>query len=618
MRVCLSGALLLATASLVACGDPRVTDATGSAGSTGSATGSSSGHGSGSTTSSSTGSSASSTASSSGSSHGSATSGSSGSSGMSNSSTGSGSGGSGGQTLNFTTTLTEETANDTSASPRFVDDYVNFATSAQSDSSNGDAVAGARIGPVDRGVVSKVPLQSLLPAGAPTRIVVETQTWFCHLASNEADGGALIHNARCGSHIDIGENSDDPLHVHRQVQDMVSRGLGGVLMDWSGKESNSTLRYPTTLTPTTGHARSSTEVCTNAIYAFMHEAEQQPQGAFTFAVLEDEGITNCRNGWAGGCACWPAYGATCDVTSQVISDLNDIASRWAGSPAYLQWQGQPAVFFFSPDYNACPDAASPSCQHINWTAVRQLTPPLRWVFTNRSGFTHADSAGAFAWFPVPGLYPTGDPSFGQAYLRDFDTFASSTSVPAGDLVVASAFKGFDDGVTNGWSYDPAVNHTRYINQRCGRTWLETFQLDDSFWRATGAPALPLLQIGTWDDYEEGTEIESGIDACINGITLAQSGTVLSWSTAFGHSLTDASIVGSEVTLDHYTVYASLDGEHLAPLGGVLGRDARGNLTHTLDLAPFALAPGTYSLRVKATGKPALHGAISSPVTFLVP
>lgn len=589
--------LLMAT---VACGDARILGASSSTGSTTARSMASSASSTGARTTGTTSSSA-------------------GTSGITSSTTGTtSSSGTSGQPLSFTTTLTAETANDTSTSPRFVDDYVNFATSAQSSASNGDAVVGARVGPVDRGVVSKILLKTLLPPGATTRVLVETQTWFCHLAQNESADGGLIHDAQCGSHIDVGENSDDPAHVHRQVQDMVSRGLGGVLMDWSGKQSNSTLSYPTTLTPTTAHARESTEVCTNAIYAFMHEAEQQPPGSFTFAVLEDEGITNCRNGWAGGCACWPAYGATCDVTSQVISDLNDIATRWASSPAYLQWQGQPAVFFFSPDDNACPDPSSASCQHIDWAAVQQHTPPLRWIFSERTGFTHAGSAGAFAWFPVPALYPVGDASYGQSYLQWFDTYAASASVPASDLVVASAFKGFDDGVTNGWTYDPNANHTRYINQRCGQTWLDTFQLNNTYWTGAGAPELPILQIGTWDDYEEGTEIESGIDACIRGITLGRAGTVLSWSTAYGPSLTDPSIVGSEATLDHYTVYASLDGEHLAPLGGDLVRDAQGNLPHTLDLARFALPPGSYSLRVKATGKPSLHGAVSNAVTFVVP
>src|SRR6185312_16682858 len=100
--------------------------------------------------------------------------------------------------------------------------------------------------------------------------------------------------------------------------------------------------------------------------------------------MEDEGITNCRNGWAGGCACWPAYSSTCDVTSQVISDLNYIASNWATSPAYERVNGKAIVGFFAPDYNACPDPTASDCQTIDWDAVAQYTPmDLAFVFENK-------------------------------------------------------------------------------------------------------------------------------------------------------------------------------------------------------------------------------------------
>ena len=223
----------------------------------------------------------------------------------------SGSSGSTGSLPGPTTTLVALSANDTSTSPLFVDDYTNYSVAygSQTSNTNGDFVPGSSVGSVDDGIISKESVTGLLTGGGTTTpIWVETQTWFCHLASNDdtsVSPAKLKPNARCGSHIDVGYNSDDPTHATRAIDDMLSRGFSGALMDWSGRDKGVS-SYPTTTNPTTASARGSTEVCTNAIYAFMNEAEQRT-GAFKIAVEEDEGITNCRNGWAGGCACWPAY-----------------------------------------------------------------------------------------------------------------------------------------------------------------------------------------------------------------------------------------------------------------------------------------------------------------------
>src|SRR4051794_19246595 len=69
-------------------------------------------------------------------------------------------------------TLTAETAPNTSASPLFADDYRNYNTSAQTGNGNGDLVL--------RGAISKLPLTTVMPHAQ--QIFVETQTWFCHLA----------------------------------------------------------------------------------------------------------------------------------------------------------------------------------------------------------------------------------------------------------------------------------------------------------------------------------------------------------------------------------------------------------------------------------------------------
>jgi ABC-type xylose transport system substrate-binding protein len=34
--------------------------------------------------------------------------------------------------------------------------------------------------------------------------------------------------------MNVGYRSDDPAQVHRQIEDMISRGIDGVIIDWRG------------------------------------------------------------------------------------------------------------------------------------------------------------------------------------------------------------------------------------------------------------------------------------------------------------------------------------------------------------------------------------------------
>jgi len=106
-----------------------------------------------------------------------------------------------------------------------------------------------------------------------------------------------------------------------------------------------------------------------------------------------------------------------------------------------------------------------------------------------------------------------------------------------------------------------------------------------------------LQLVTWNDYEEATEIESGIDNCV---TVAPS--------LFGNSL-QWSISGDENTVDHYTVYISTDGQNLMSL-----TDLAPGL-RSLNLCGFPIPNGSYKLFVQAVGKPTLANQITGAVDY---
>ena len=401
-----------------------------------------------------------------------------------------------------TTTLAAETGNNTSAAPSF---------QAQS---NGNAAPGN---------VSKVATSSLLYNGSTTAMYAHFMPWF----------GVSYH-------MDVGYNSDDPVQVNKQVTDMISRGISGVIIDWYGP--NNTHHNGTTL-------------------AMMQEAQSR-NGAFQFAIMEDAGaIKNCANT------------AGCDITAALISDLNYITQTFIPSPAYMRWNGNPVVFYFGVESYS-----------IDWTRVRANTASnLKFVFQNSGGFTRTYSDGGFSWVQPSNVTATDPMSL--TYMTNFYQTAQKY---AAKLPVGASYKGFDDTLAS-WSAN------RHMQQQCGQTWLATFNKANSLWSTTDQ--LAWFQLVTWNDYEEATEIETGIDNCV-GVAASVNGDALNWT-----------ITGDETTIDHYTAFISNDGTNLMSLGDFPAG------TRTVNLATFAFDPGTYSVYVKAVGKPSILNHMSAAATY---
>ena len=278
-------------------------------------------------------------------------------------------------------------------------------------------------------------------------------------------------------------------------------------------------------------------------------------GGFTFALRVNEGMIR-----------WYSNGMT--PTDAVIYHLNYAADNYFTSPAYMHINGQPVVLEFGLE-----------SYDIDWTKVKSSVRgnPM-WIFRNAVGFTRPFAAAAFGWGPANDF----------SYLDWFYTKALTYPTL---LTLGNSYKGFDDRLAS-WTKN------RTIDQRCGQTWLDTFKYANKYYSATRP--LPYLMVSTWNDYEEGTEIETGIDNCLS-LTAAMSGGAINWTLNGG---------GSENTIHHYTVYASTDGEYLMPLTEI----QPGNMTLNID--SFQLAPGSYTLFVKATGQPSIRNLISNGVSYV--
>jgi glycosyl hydrolase family 71 len=411
------------------------------------------------------------------------------------------------QTLAFrpTSTLQAETANNTSAADHF------------QSQPNGNAASGN---------VSKEPIRSLLYPGATTRIYAHFMGWF-------GEPG----------HMNVGYRSDDPAQVHRQIEDMISLGIGGVMIDWRGS--------------------SASDITNRTTHLVMKEAEQHPGFVFE-TTIDPKALDSIKPGD--------------DATKALIRELKYVARTYFPSPAYMRVDGRPVVTNFELDRK----------YKINWSRVSREVPgdPL-YLFQHASGFDHPYSSGSYSWIAINKAEPN---DWGQKYLDDF--YAKGRKKTA--YTVGSVKPGFNDRFAS-WGLD------RVMNRNCGQTWLKTFAEIQHFYSASSQ--LDALQIVTWNDYEEGTEIESGIENC--AVVSAQlNGDDLQWSIA-GRDTT------KEDTINHYIVFISRDGENLMPLARV----AAG--VHTLDLGRYRLPAGKYLLFVKAVGVASVKNHISNAATYMV-
>lgn len=334
------------------------------------------------------------------------------------------------------------------------------------------------------------------------------------------------------NHMNVGYSSTNPAQIHNQITDMISRGIDGVIIDWYGP--NNSIDQATKLV--------------------MAEAESHP--GFTFAIMVDQGAIE----WDSCSGCTPQQA--------LISQLQYIEQTYFPSRAYMTQQGRPVVTNFNIDLSYT----------IDWNAVSAAlsTQPV-FLFQNNSGFTHVLSDGSYSW-----VMPTTN-DYGMSYLTSF----YDTGIPlANEQTVGASYKGFNDSLA-------AWGSNRVMGQQCGQTWLQTFSEINGLYGS--GKQLSAVQLVTWNDYEEGTEIESGISNCLT-ISAKMYGNSLQWT-----------IQGDDSTIDHYVPYISTDGQNLMSLGDV------GAGVNSLNLCSYSVPNGNYTLYVQAVGKPSMTNQISGAV-----
>ncbi len=188
------------------------------------------------------------------------------------------------------------------------------------------------------------------------------------------------------------------------------------------------------------------------------------------------------------------------ATDEAIADFTMfhdtyLASKSKGHQAYLTYEGRPIIFVF------------PNGNHTDWAKVRSVvnkwdTPPLL-IQENLPGPHPEAFDGFYPWInPGPLGWAADGSNWGERYLADF--YKTMATKYADMIIVGGAWPQLNDSKAS-WSLN------RHISGQCGQTYEKTFNYWKQFFPA--GQVIPFMMIETWNDYEEGSDIEQGLPTC---------------------------------------------------------------------------------------------------------
>jgi len=280
--------------------------------------------------------------------------------------------------------------------------------------------------------------------------------------------------------------------------------------------------------------------------------------------------------------------------------MDYIRTNYASSSVYFTDGGNPVVFSF------VTKAVWPILTATDWDAIWSgvkahtdtYAAPFKYIHQFGSFTTASYDNGRFGWVQPP-VYSSiqqfwwgSSTSSSPTYL---DTLYSAGVAHSSQLTIGTLYKGFDDN-------NASWGKNRVIAQQCGQVLLKTASEISKYFGGAN-PQIPYVQVVTWNDYEEGTDVEDGIDNCYT-VNESLSGSQLTWS------LTATDSYASTSTVHHFNVYFS---------------DAAGNLysaasnlpvtTNALDLS--AVVPtGTWTVYAEMVGQPLIINRMSNAVTYI--
>lgn len=221
-------------------------------------------------------------------------------------------------------------------------------------------------------------------------------------------------------------------------------------------------------------------------------------------------------------------------------------------------------------------------------------------FIWRNTWTHPPSVmnfGSLKW-----QNPTNDNSQDFPGYDTWLTTAGTTTL----VVQSGAYKGNDHAQSS------FQNDTLVLPQWCGKTWRDSISRPNFASTFTAAKKLQSITVNTWNDHEQGSAIENGVDSCYNfALALNADGHTANYTITTNDS-TNAPLSPLNSTIHHIAPYVSIDGVNLQPIGGQV---TVSGATGSVDLNSLSLPGGTYSIFFKLVMIAGLQNKWAGPITY---
>ena len=262
-------------------------------------------------------------------------------------------------------------------------------------------------------------------------------------------------------HMNVGYSTQDPAVLRKQVQRAKQMGIYAFAVDWYGERRPFEDRSYALLQQISAEERF--HIC------LMYDETQEDNGHATEDALA---------------AFEKAYRAY-------------IGPNAPGREAYVAFNGRPIVFIF------------PKRGNTDWNRVRAAVdqwerPPIL-IYKDDPPPKYANAFdGFYAWVHPSQHWDTNGRDWGKEYL---DRFYRKMKEHPDKVIVGGVWPGFNDTKAS-WSLN------RHMDRRCGATFEDTLKLFHQ--HNDPERPMPFLLIATWNDYEEGTQIETGVSDCNGG------------------------------------------------------------------------------------------------------
>ncbi len=286
------------------------------------------------------------------------------------------------------------------------------------------------------------------------------------LAAYQAWHGLPSHSQAWDGHSPY--DSTDPDVISRHIRQAKEQGINGFVVDWYGPKTEAEVAN-----------NEDREFIDQATAELLRQAEGQD---FYIAIMYDEGTVKAVETDAA------AY------HSRAESDIAHIL-QYVSSPAYLRINDKPALFVFPyPEVD----------NHIDWSVIRNLFGDSITLLDKDPNPDDPDHDalfdGFYAW-----VQPTHDCSnWGEEYLGWFYP-TMNTCQYSDKVAIGGIWPGFDDLLV---SDIPGWGDNRCISRGNGNTWNETWNIANEY-------NPPFVMIETWNDFEEGTDVEFGVEMIVD-------------------------------------------------------------------------------------------------------